>query len=197
MAAHSVIPRGEDTPESWLAGHARGEPGAFDRLFEHFEPSIQAYLARCGLSSSEREDLGQEIFLRLHRAAHRYQPSRPARVWVFTVVANCTRSHFRRRSVRQRHPASELLPPPATLPSAEELHRGRETAALLQEALHTLGLVQREVVLLSALQAMSVAEIAETLGLPPGTVKTHLHRGRLLLAKAMARAEMVAQREHG
>ncbi len=197
MAAHVVVPMVEDGPEGWLTRHARGEPGAFERLVEHFRGAIHAYLARCGLSCFEREDLAQEIFLRLHRSAHRYEPGRPARVWVFTVVANCARSHFRRQAVRRRVPDADLLPPPAELPSAEALHRGQETAAVLHRALEGLSLVQREVLLLSALQSMAVSEIAETLGLPHGTVKTHLHRGRLTLAKALARAEATAQREHG
>ncbi|MEL6548072.1 MAG: sigma factor, partial [Myxococcota bacterium] len=72
----------KDTPEEWFARHARGEPGAFEQLVGHYHGPIQAYLARCGLNAIERDDLSQEIFLRLHASAARYHPSRPARVWV-------------------------------------------------------------------------------------------------------------------
>ncbi|MEM6731911.1 MAG: RNA polymerase sigma factor [Myxococcota bacterium] len=196
MAAHLVVPMAPETPESWLARHAAtGDQDAFEKLLRYFERPIRAYLSRCGLTGAEREDLTQEIFLRLHRGAGSYRPEKPAQVWVFTVVANCVRSHFRRVAVRTRTPAESVLPPPVGHPSAEEVHAAGEVAELLQNALQGLSLLQREVVLLHALQAMSISEIAEALSLPPGTVKTHLYRGRLNLAKALSRRDAQTQRE--
>ncbi|MEO1480585.1 MAG: RNA polymerase sigma factor [Myxococcota bacterium] len=194
MAAHSVMEK-DGSPEEWLADHGAGAPNAFERVVAHFEEPIHRYLTRCGIGSADREDLAQEIFVRIHRHAHRYQPARPAAVWVFTIVANCARSYFRHRAVRARRPPATLIPLPSPPDAPPAQSEGYETAGILQKALEELTLVQREVVLLSALQAMSIAAIAETLGLPRGTVKTHLHRSRLILAKALARSDARQRRE--
>lgn len=202
MAAHSAVEgMAPGSPEEWLVAHGQATADSlritrsFERLVGHFEAPIHAYLTRCGVREADREDLAQDIFLRIHRGARSYRPERPAKVWVFTIVANCVRSYFRRRSVRQRHPGAELLPLPSAPPVPSEHSEGQETARILHLEMEKLTLVQKEVVLLSALQSMSIAAIAETLGLPHGTVKTHLHRSRLVLAKALARTDARQRRE--
>ena len=57
--------------------------------------TIGAYLVRAGVAEADRDDLFQAVFLRVHKAAGSYQPSRPLAPWLFTIVANVVRNHFR------------------------------------------------------------------------------------------------------
>jgi RNA polymerase sigma-70 factor (ECF subfamily) len=170
-----------------LPAHCRGEAHAFAALLAAYRAPVYGYLVRCGVEESMRDDLFQEIFLKVHGAASAYQPSRPLKPWLFTIVANTVRSHFRRRRVVHLDlgaEAGEALADPA--PGPERALRARETAAFLERVLPRLPLAQREVLLLTCIEGMEQGEVAAALGIPVNTVKTHLRRGRLALAAMLA-----------
>ncbi len=171
-----------------LVRHRAGEPDAFAELLAAYRAPVFGYLARCGVAPAERDDLFQEIFLKIHRGASSYDAARPLKSWLFTVVANAVRSHFRRAVVPQVPIESEGPQALADLaPAADRAYAAREDAALLERALAVLPLAQREVVLLTCIEGMDQNEVAKALGIPVNTVKTHLRRGRLALARELAR----------
>ncbi|MCZ6720824.1 MAG: RNA polymerase sigma factor [Proteobacteria bacterium] len=180
---------------AWLPRHCRGDRHAFPALLEAYRRPVYSYLARAGVLEAERDDVFQSVFLKIHAAARSYEPGRPLAPWIFTIVANTVRNHRRGK----RNPGLFLSdhdgPEPSDpRPNPERAAEVRETIAWLDEAVAALPLAQREVLLLSGVVGMEQREIAEALDRPLNTVKTHLRRARLALAKVMARRDAPAER---
>ncbi len=185
------------TPEEGqiLVRHREGDADAFRELVSRYRAPVYAYLVRCGVDPSQRDDLFQDIFLKVHRAAHAYDPAEPLHPWLFTIVANTARTHFRRLRVRrlvQLDPAPE---PSTPADYGQQQLEAEETAGWLAEAISQLPLPQREVVLLSCVEDWEQKDVAEALSIPVNTVKTHLRRARLELAKALVRHRGKFKRE--
>jgi len=170
---------------SWLPRHARGDDGAFAQLVAAYRAPVYGYLVRCGLDGADRDDLFQEVLIKVHRAAPSYQPSRPLKPWLFTIVANTVRSHFRRPSPPMVV-ADEAQPVVDRAPGVEATAAARQTLAWLEHAIGELPLMQREVVILCCVEEMGQADVATALQIPVNTVKTHLRRARIALARARA-----------
>ncbi len=176
-----------------LLRHREGDREAFTALVAEYRSPVYSYLSRCGVDPEDRDDLFQEIFIKIHRAAASYQAHRPAHPWIFTIVANTVRSHLRKRRVRQlvfadsRQPGSPDVTDPS--PDGERQTAARQTVALVEREIGRLRRVQREVVLLACVEKLALKDVAEALGLPVNTVKTHLRRARLALAGALSRQQ--------
>jgi RNA polymerase sigma-70 factor (ECF subfamily) len=144
-----------------------------------------AYMTALGVTGrpEDAEDVAQEAFL---VALERLEDCRdPARFlgWLLTIVRNRGRNYLRREGLRR----GEVIPP--HLASGEpgperDLDRSRLTASL-EEALGELNEVRRQVVLLHDLEGWKHREIAETLDIPEGTVRSHLHFARKALREAL------------
>lgn len=148
---------------------------------ERYRRPVFSYLFHSGVSEPDRDDLFQEIFVRIHQRAASYQVSRPLHPWLFTVVANAVRSHFRKqkRLFLFAGPPSENVKDET--PDGEAVASAREATAWLEGAISGLPLPQREVLLLATVENLPLNEIASILELPLNTVKTHLRRARLRL----------------
>lgn len=170
---------------NWLPRHCRGDARAFGELMSAYQAPVYGYLVRCGVPSATRDDLFQEIFVKIHLAAASYQPSRPLRPWLFTIAANRVRNHFRDEGRRSalRAPEEDV---PCTDHGPQALAEIQETVAWLDDALPLLPLAQREVLLLGSVGGLRLQEIATVLDMPLNTVKTLTRRARMGLAKALA-----------
>jgi RNA polymerase sigma-70 factor (ECF subfamily) len=185
---------GDDVPggdeRDLLLRHLRGEPGAFAELVSAYRAPVYSYLLRCGVAEGERDDLFQEIFIRIHRAAGQYLSDRPLHPWLFTIVANTVRTHVRQKKVRDLvfgdPPAQD---PPDSAADGEATARARQTRAWLEQRIHELPQTQREVLILTCIQNLPQKQVASILGLRLNTVKTHLRRARLALVSQLARRE--------
>lgn len=172
-----------------LLRHRSGDPDAFTHLVSEYRAPVYAYLVRCGIAESDRDDVFQDIFIKVHRAAGRYEQHRPLHPWLFTIVANTVRSHYRKLRVR-RIVFAEQDPQPereSSLPDGQEVAEARETASQLESALRRLPDSQREVVLLCCVESLSPSDVAEMLRVPAATVRTRLARGRAALAGVLAK----------
>ena len=175
---------------TWLPRHCRGDSTAFPALLEAYRRPVYGYLVRCGVAAADRDDLFQSVFLKVHAAAGSYEPARPLGPWLFTIVANAVRNYFRGRPQAAPAAVHHERPDPADpRPGPERIAQGRETLAWLETAIAELPLAQREVLLLAAVLGQPQQEVAEALDLPLNTVKTHLRRARLTLAKAKVRRD--------
>ena len=184
----SVVALGE---RSWLPRHVRGDAAAFPALLAAYRRPIYGYLARAGIDEAERDDLFQVNFLRIHRAAGDYRPTLPLAPWLFTIAANVVRNHFhdsaRPGQVVALDGLAEVVADPA--PDPERTAAARLTLAWLEEALAALPEARRQVLLLVAVVGLGQGEVAAALEMPLGTVKTHLRRARLALARELAGRE--------
>lgn len=181
----------------WLPRHARGDGDAFPALMEAYRAPVWNYLARCGVSLSLREDLFQDIFLKIHQSAANYRAAWPLRPWVFTIAANTLRNHVRdRQRYRQIFAPDELPDPPDPHPRADEHVAITEIKAWLDKAIMQLPFSQREVLVLVTLESLPLKEVAAILKVSQNTVKTRLRRARLQLADMLAAHEAAGQ-SHG
>lgn len=128
----------------------------------------------------EAEDLVQEAFVRAAAAGRRFDKVENPEAWLRTTAINQHRSRWRKLRNGQRARA-RMLPPrdPESLESHLEIIT----------ALRALPEAQRQVIALHYLADLPVEAIAQELGVPPGTVKSRLSRGRDALAAHLAYAE--------
>lgn len=180
----------ESDERAWLIHHCQGDTWAFPALLDAYGPRVYGYVVRCGVVEVDREDVCQTVFLKIHAAAATYDSSRPLKPWIFTIVVNTVRDHFRGCSVRLTPVPNDGLPEVSDPnPGPEHIAAARETITWLEQALLALPLTQREILVLSTIVGLRQQEIAQSLNLPLNTVKTHLRRARLKLADAMDERE--------
>ncbi len=130
------------------------------------------------------EDLVQEAFIRLGRAAHRIRDPSKAAPYLRSIVLNLARDNNRRGLVSMRH----HLPFDDAVASVEDEITLREDQRQVIDALRDLPHRQRDCLTLRFYNELGIAEIAETLGLSPNSVKTHLQRGLAALERRLAGA---------
>jgi RNA polymerase sigma-70 factor (ECF subfamily) len=135
---------------------------------------------------SDAEDLTAETFLRAYRALAGFDAQRiatlQARAWLSTILVNQWRNQWRAASRRPTlsDPSAGTdvpLEPEDTGPGVEARAEGRDDARALAALLTTLPQRQREALVLRYIGDLPVAEIAEVMGCPVGTVKSHISRG--------------------
>lgn len=188
----------EREQRAWLARHRRGDTTAFADLVRAYQQPIYSFLTRCGVDPASRDDLFQDIFLKLHTSAARYRADQPLRPWLFTIAANTIRNHFR---ARQGRPLTLAGPLDAEQtadagPGLERQVESQQTLAWLEQALGALPLLQRQVILLNTVHGMTLSDIALALDIPLNSVKTYLRRARLQLIAARARRDAAEDDGH-
>ncbi len=178
-----------------VARIAAGERDAFESLYgRHMVPLYRTALALTR-RQAVAEDLLQETFLRAYRHLDRIrlEPGASLRPWLHRILINLIydRSARLKRAASPLEHASQRLAPQA-ITSPERRTELRELERNVAEAVETLPFKQRIVVVLFYLHDMELAEIAETVGVPVGTVKSRLYYGRSNLRSALERDARVA-----
>ncbi len=141
----------------------------------------------------EAEDLTQDIFLKIFKALGTFDRRANFQTWIISISRNLCIDHYRsvrkeRQTIARDVDSSELQP--ATLergPYAQAEHQ--DLRAQLRQALDALPLALRTAVVLRDLHELSYQEIADRLGLPEGTVKSRINRGRIELAHQLKRLQ--------
>ncbi len=135
----------------------------------------------------EAEDLTQEIFLKVFKSLDTFDRRANFQTWLISVSRNLCIDHYRsvrreRATIDRTVDASDLAPAsrdPGPMAALEQ----RDRLTLLREALAALPEPLREAVLMRDIHELSYQEIADRLGLPEGTVKSRINRGRTGLAR--------------
>ncbi len=147
---------------------ARADERALATLVDRHGERLYAFLARTTGDPVEAEDLVQETWIRIARAAPRFDPRRRFRPWAYGIAANLARDLHRRRRVRRERTPEPATDPAPTTPGPVERLDLRERLARLPGRLH-------EVIVLRYVEGFDEAETAAALGIPRGTVKSRLH----------------------
>lgn len=168
-----------------LAAFAQaGDRDAFGELARRYAASARR-VARAVLGNPEdADDAAQDGFLAALRHLGRYDPNRPFGPWLLRIVANAATDRLRRRRVR----TADAIPPTlATRDPGPDREADRSTLhAALRQGLATLPERQRVAVVLFDVEGYTHAEIAEVLGIPVGTVRSHVFHARRALRTALA-----------
>lgn len=173
-----------------------GDAEAFEQLVEPHVGRLYNYIARMIGDTADAEDLTQEVLLRVHRAIRSFRGGASFQTWLYRIATNLTVDALRRRG-RERLRVSSLDEPleaeQGELPR-EVADTGREPwertqaaelSQVVQSAIESLSPKLRSVVVLFDLQGLTYEEIAQTLGLPIGTVKSRLFNARCRLRELL------------
>ncbi len=131
-------------------------------------------------------DCAQEAFIRAYKALHQYDPGLSFGPWIFRIVTNASLNHVQRWHAHQTvvDELPESVEPEGSGPEASALRR--EALSEVVAAMSELPPAYRAALTLRHMQQLSYQEVADTLGIPLGTVKTHLHRARAALKARLA-----------
>ena len=177
-----------------------GDAAAWEELVRQQNRRIYNICYRFTGSSSDAEDLTQEVFIRLYRTMASYEPDKGSfNTWLTTLTRNMLVDHFRR--TRQERVTDSMDAAPAAdedaptlaeriedaAPSPQARLATKETQKMVQNALQRVSPDLREAVILRDLQDMDYKEIAAALKVPEGTVKSRINRGRAELARLLSR----------
>jgi len=187
-------PRTTDADDRVLPGAAdeaqqsAWAPPSWEQIVVEHSPRVYRLAYRLTGNRADAEDLTQETFVRVFRSLHSYQPGN-FEGWLHRITTNLFLDQARRRSRVRMDPigeASERLP---AAHDSGEPERGFEHAHLdldVQAALDALPPKYRAAVVLCDIEGLSYEEIAATLGIKMGTVRSRIHRARALLRDQLA-----------
>jgi len=176
---------------------ARDLDGSFEELVLAHERLVFGLALRVVGDRGDAEEVAQDTFERAYWALAGYPAERVAamrlRPWLARIALNLARNRLRRRppparSLEDGDGQPLAVAAPAAAEPAQVAERGQERA-LLAELLAGLPRTYREAVVLRHVEGLPYAEVAEVLGRPVGTVKTHVHRGVRQLRDDLERRE--------
>lgn len=157
-----------------------GDVDALGELYDrHSHVVYRTALAITGDESSAA-DLLQDVFLRVHRFSKRIDPNRPLEPWLYRVTTNLTYTWIKRRKrwlLRPIEDMAEWFTGNRKNSPSYQLEKDEEWVIICQ-AVATLSLQHRVVIVLHYFNDLSLFEISEVLDIPVGTVKSRLHYGR-------------------
>jgi RNA polymerase sigma-70 factor (ECF subfamily) len=156
-----------------------GDADAFAALYDRHSRSAYSLAHKLTAEKHSAEDLTQETFLKIWRSAHTYRAQRGSvRSWILSVVRNRGIDQLRANATRRRMQEKVESSAPRYEPSEAFAHTWHEIRlGLLREALAALPHGQQQVLELAHFSGLRHVEIAERLGLPPGTVKGRIRLG--------------------
>jgi RNA polymerase sigma-70 factor, ECF subfamily len=181
----------EDPDAELIARWQAGDASAFERLVRTHERNVFRLLYRMLGSREEAEDAAQEAFLSLHRHGHRFRREARFSTFLYRVAANAAlnrrrsrgRARARETELAQRHASGASIQAAPRDPEAAT--QGVEIQHRVQNALQQLPEELRVAVVLYDIEGQSYKDIAESLGIPEGTVKSRIHRARLGLRERL------------
>jgi len=151
---------------------------------------------RMSSNSHEAEDISQEAFLRAYQSLARFNPSYKFSTWLYQITLNIIRDRFKKKELNyvsldtpiETDDSEFYLQPADSTNDPEQIITQQEDVRAVQQAINSLPLKYREVLVLRHLQDLSYIEISNILKLPQGTVKVRLYRAREQLRKILLKS---------
>ncbi len=154
----------------------RGDTEGAGELFERYAPALLRFTDRMLSDRAAAEEVTQEVFVKVISRAHQYDGRAGVASWLFAIAANACRDRRRRDRRATVVPLEAVAEPRAKGEGVEAAMASRERRRAVREALADLSEEQREALILARYHGMPYAEIAETLGITVGAVKTRIFR---------------------
>jgi len=181
------------TPDSLIEQCLAGDQVAWEQIVRQNWRKVFNVAYKFVGKHDEAEDLTQDIFLKIFKALKTFDRRANFQTWIISISRNLCIDHYRsvrkeRQTIARDVDANDLQPAaPERGPYAQAEHQ--DLRAQLRQALETLPITLRTAVVLRDLQELSYQEIADRLGLPEGTVKSRINRGRIELAHQLRRLQ--------
>ena len=175
----------------------QGRESAFRELVRRYERPVFSLVFRMVRDRETAEELAQETFIKVLNNVDRYQPQFKFSSWLFKIANNIAIDHLRKRQIVTI--SMDGSPHAATAAEAEatsfdvairqesalEEMEARELGTEIEKAIAQLRPEYRSCIMLRHVEGRSYEEIAATLDLPLGTVKTYIHRARIQLRDSL------------
>jgi RNA polymerase sigma factor (sigma-70 family) len=174
---------------------------SFEQIVRDHQTMVFSTLIRLTGSREHIDDLAQEVFLRLYRALPAFRGEALLSTYLYRIVANVAQDEWKRRRRDDRPLVSfsddesdweDRLQHPA--PDAEQQFAERQFRYSVEQQLQRLSPVEKTILVLYHQEELSYEQIAQSLKLPIGTVRTHLHRGRKKLREGIEQDQEVERR---
>ena len=168
-----------------------GEDAVFDTLLERYQAPLYTFILRMLGDPVGAKDMLQETFLRVWERRDQYREIAQFSTWLYTIAANLVRSELRKRKLRRWLPLGHTsddtpeIDPPDDAFGPEELANSSGLRVKINEALQKLPREFREAVIMRDINDLSYDEIAVSLNVPVGTVKSRVNRGRQRLQELL------------
>lgn len=164
-----------------------GDPGAFDQLMREHEDRVFSICLRMLRDREAALDATQDTFVTVFRKADTFAGRSAFSTWLYRVAVNTCYDHARKRKRHAAEPLPEGRDPMDA--SAADGFTAAELRPDLEAALATLPEEFRAAVVLADVEGLGRQTVADALGVPLGTVKSRVFRGRRLLAEALGNLE--------
>jgi len=188
-----TAPGPEPEPDLDLVARLRrGDASAFDRVYSTYHTRVFSFLLRLSGRRDTAEDLAQETWLKLAKAAPGLREDTTLAPFLFTIARNAFVSHRRWAMLDLSRIVTfglEAMGSAGTEPTPETSHESARAIALLESALQQLPVASREVLLLVGVEGIEQEEVARMLGLSYDASRQRLSRARAQLAATMERIE--------
>ena len=176
----------------------RQENAAWDQILARYRRKVFHIAYKFTGKHDEAEDLSQEIFLKVFRSLDKFHRDADFSTWLSSVARNYCIDRYRASKREKEVLVDDLLAfDQATASAGSNPQRSledRDRRSFLRRGLDRLPEKLREAVVLRDLQGLSYQEMAERLGLPEGTVKSRINRGREEVARLLLKAQQPARR---
>ncbi len=174
-----------------------GDQQAFRILFKEYKKKIINFCYRFCADREVAQELAQEVFLRVYKAAPRYKPEAKFSTWIFRVATNVCLNELRKKNYQYKIESIDKTATGETgnfnteiedeqQLSSHEIIESKERNRLIKDALTNLPDKQRAALLLRIFHGFSYQEIGTQIKASQGNVKTLIHRGRQNLMKILS-----------
>lgn len=185
LEAPPIDPVTREDDRTLVAAALDGRPEAFATLVERYDRAVYHLAYRTLHDTEEARDVAQEAFFKAYRSLRTFKPGAKFSTWIFAIAyhACCDRLNRRRRYSNEELPERA---DPSAGPEAEAI--AGDESRRLRAAISELPEKYRAVITLYHLQGQQYEEIAQVLGIPIGTVKTHLFRAKEQLRRLLTQS---------
>jgi RNA polymerase sigma factor (sigma-70 family) len=184
----------EPTDEQLMLKYAAGDMAAFELLYERHRSPLYRFILRQVGDPATANDLYQGCWEKIVKARKSYKKAAPFRAWMFRIARNHVVDHFRRAPpAANADPAdlSDLSPGP------EAVHSMQQNESGLAEAITSLPLEQREVVMLKLESGFDLNTIANLTGVNMETAKSRLRYAVAKLKLSLGETQLASTSHHG
>lgn len=166
-----------------LARVLNGDHDAFDQIMRNHEDRVFSVCLRIVGEREQALDATQETFLTVFRKAGQFKGDSALGTWIYRIAVNTCYDQLRKQKRRRTDPIPDHLEPADH--TAEDAVEAAGLRPEIQRALAGIPEDFRVAVVLSDIEGMGLPDIADLLGIPVGTVKSRVFRGRRLLAREL------------
>ena len=184
----------EKQEQQWVEAARQGDQSAFEQLVHLYEKRVLALTTRMCKNPADAEEAAQEAFLSAWQGLPFFRGDASFSTWLYRLASNACVDLLRREGRRQNAAGPSLndeeaqLEVPDTAPSPQEQAERSELRQQIEAGLQALTPDHRQVLLLREMHQLSYDEIAQTLDVDVGTVKSRINRGRKQLRNFLLRS---------